>query len=62
MRINDQTAIALAYVIGFLATPVFFLIAGSIRIFATIIVLFMDSSMLITRLVESTKERRGIYS
>tara|TARA_B110000285_G_C15069916_1_gene587290 strand:+ start:57 stop:245 length:189 start_codon:yes stop_codon:yes gene_type:complete len=62
MNIDDDTAIVLAYIIGFLATPVFFVVAGVIRITQTLIGLTMDSSMLITYVVNKTKERRNIYN
>jgi hypothetical protein len=52
----------LSYIIGFLATPVFFVVAGVIRITQTLIGLTMDSSMLITYVVDKTKERRNIYN
>jgi|TARA_B110000908_G_scaffold170884_1_gene231802 hypothetical protein len=62
MNISNDTAILLSYIIGFLATPVFFVVAGVIRITQTLIGLTMDSSMLITYVVDKTKERRNIYN
>ena len=60
MRINNQTAVCITYVFGFFATPVFFVIAGLIRVSMTLIELAMDSSMIIPNLVNQVKEKRGM--
>ena len=60
MTVSNQTAICIAYIVGFLATPIFFVVAGIIRIFFTLIQLVMDSTMLIPNLVNQVKHRRNI--
>jgi hypothetical protein len=60
MKINDQTAVCITYVFGFFATPVFFVIAGLIRVYINLIELVMDSSMIIPNLVNQVKEKRDM--